>query len=98
MPKSTRITLNIEPRVGKNQRVVLFLNEFQSSGKPKAYSIELRSREEDTNTINIPTDVVELGDYLVRVQVDGAESILGVDKNRDSDTFEQYVEPRVKFE
>lgn len=47
----------------------------------------------DTLTINIAN--VKAGDYLVRVQVDGAESILQVDTNKDSPTYQQIIEPKV---
>ncbi len=41
------------------------------------------------SSITIPVEGIKAGDYLVRVQVDGAESPLG------SDAGGQYVEPQV---
>lgn len=38
---------------------------------------------------------VDPGDYLVRIQVDGAESLLDVDANPASPTFGQYCGPKV---
>jgi hypothetical protein len=80
------VSVPLAPDVGKAQRVVLLLNEFgaPAARTPFAYSIEAPSRNQPASpatvsTIVVPTTGVEPGDYLVRVQVDGAESLLGVD-------------------
>jgi hypothetical protein len=82
------ITLNFTPRVGIHQRVVLLLNEFNAplTRPPFAYRFDAPftpPNPADTSVASIVTRVAEVaaGDYLVRVQVDGAESPLdpGVD-------------------
>jgi Pvc16 N-terminal domain len=104
-PRSARVDLTVDPAVGDTQRVVLFLNELiqtvsppgTDEGQPQAYSFSAPSRiplsppnpPGSSQTISIPISGVEAGDYLVRIQVDGAESPLGTDASG------QYNAPRV---
>jgi hypothetical protein len=94
----TDVTVPLDPPVGKAQRVVLLLNEFQppTTRSPFAYSFEAPSRNQPASpptqaTIMFPTAGVQPAEYLVRVQVDGAESVLGVDGAG------QFASPRVSF-
>ena len=91
-PRSARLDLIVDPAIGDTQRVVLFLNELMPSGSPPgepgAYSFSAPSRfplspplspPGPSPAISIPIRGVQAGDYLVRLQVDGAESPLGTD-------------------
>jgi hypothetical protein len=94
-PRSARMDLTVDPAVGDTQRVVLFLNELIPVGGPpgpdesqaQAYSFIAPSRiplsppipPGPSQNISIPISGVKAGDYLVRIQVDGAESPLGTD-------------------
>ena len=90
------IHLDFTPPVGKTQRVVLLLYEFNapSDRPPHTYSFPAAARTqptdpEQTASLTIcATDVIP-GTYLIRVQVDGAESPLAV--NSDG----QYATPQV---
>ncbi|MEH2306524.1 DUF4255 domain-containing protein [Nostoc sp.] len=73
--RTAEITVKFQPKVGKAQRVVLLLNEV-SVNSPVAYSFLVAPRTEDTDAIVIPVKNVKPGTYIVRVQVDGAESPL----------------------
>ncbi|QLE51323.1 DUF4255 domain-containing protein [Nostoc sp. C057] len=73
--RTAEITVKFQPKVGKAQRVVLLLNEV-SVNSPVAYSFLVAPRTEDTDAITIPVKNVKPGTYIVRVQVDGAESLL----------------------
>ena len=91
-------TVPLDPPVGKAQRVVLLLNEFSApqTRAPLAYSFEAPSRNLPASpatqaTITFPTLGVEAHEYLVRVRVDGAESVLGVDGSG------RLATPRVTF-
>ncbi len=85
----TQVTLQLNPNVGKDQRVVLLLNEL-GSATPKAYSFTAATRASDTDTIAVPIrGVKKPADYLVRVQIDGAESPL------NADVIGRYVSPKV---
>lgn len=111
------LRLQIEPPVGKRQRVVVLLNELllpsppgsNPDGSALAYSFEVPSRNspgapECSGAIVTPIQHVLPRDYLVRVQVDGAESLLNLDTADESlldlDTAEvvvapQYMRPKV---
>ncbi len=93
------ITVNVSPGVGKKQRVVLLLNEFDPPGDRPAHSYSFKAppRDEDASLIVIHISDVAPGDYLVRAQVDGAESPLTADTDTDpsGSTFNQYIEPKV---
>lgn len=77
--ETTKI-VRINPTIGKSQRVVLLLNELAEKS-PAAYTFVLPSRSADTNEIAVPDSGVKAGNYLVRVQVDGAQSPLVVEKD-----------------
>ncbi|KQC15814.1 MAG: hypothetical protein APR56_00685 [Methanosaeta sp. SDB] len=81
---------SVSPAVGQKQRVVILLNEL-SENSPAAYTFVLPSRGADTDEITIPVSSVEAGTYLVRVQVDGAESLLDVEDG-------EYAGPKVVIE
>jgi hypothetical protein len=77
--KFRTITVGIAPPVGAQQRVVLFLNE-PAALNPRAFSAVAEKRENDPDTV-VTFKVPGLAggtDLLVRVQVDGAESLLTV--------------------
>ena len=69
---------SVSPAIGQRQRVVVLLNEL-SENSPAGYTFVLPSRDADTNEIAIPASCVGAGTYLVRVQVDGAESLLDLE-------------------
>ncbi|MBW4501582.1 MAG: DUF4255 domain-containing protein [Scytonema hyalinum WJT4-NPBG1] len=73
--RSAEISVKFNPKVGNIQRVVLLLNQMLNN-EPFAYSWTVAPRTEDTDTITIPVKNVQPGTYLVRVQVDGAQSPL----------------------
>lgn len=81
-PRSGELTVVLEPEVGRDQRVVLFLNEFDAppGERPRAYSFEAPSRADDvaeaTETVAFDFSGVVAASYLVRIQVNGAESPL----------------------
>jgi hypothetical protein len=92
------LTLEISPAVAPLQRVVLLLNQVTpQSEPPQTYAIMAgdEGREDVTNTVAFAVGEVAAGDYLVRVQVDGAMSALTVDSDPNSPTFNQYTGLRV---
>jgi len=101
---STGVKVTFDPKVGKTQRVVLLLNEFNPPPDrlPNAYTFNAPKDNgitdeniTETAIISFPISGVKPGEYLVRVQVDGAESPLTVDTNPASPTFNQYIGPKV---
>lgn len=93
-PRSADITLQVTPALGSGQRVTLLLYE-QASPTPAAYRFVAAPRATPTATLTVPVQGVRAATYLVRVQVDGAESPLSVDTNPASPTFQHYSAPRV---
>jgi Pvc16 N-terminal domain len=72
---SADVTVDLRPDVGKDQRVLLLLNE-QTAADPDAYTLPATPLTADSPTVVFPVRRVRPGTYLVRVQVDGAESRL----------------------
>ena len=71
------VTTRVTPSVGSKQRVVLLLNEAPgnaSSISPAAYAFLAEERSTDSATITFAVRDVKAASYLVRIQVDGAES------------------------
>ena len=101
---SADVTVELDPEVGRDQRVVLFLNEIAApdTRAPFAYSFPAPARTDldapaTSATLVVPITGVEPGRYLVRVQVDGAESPIAVDADDQSPTFGQYTSPDVEI-
>jgi hypothetical protein len=90
---SGTVTVKLNPDVGKSQRVTLLLNEFQPAGSPAAYIFEAESRNADGDTVAFSIRGVQAHTYLVRIQVDGAESGLETDNNEASPTYQMYIAP-----
>lgn len=85
---SGTFTITFDPPVGRSQRVTLLLGESNPpAGTPgRAYSIAAPPEngiatvgQTETAAVTFSLANVDPGDYLVRVQVDGAESALTVD-------------------
>ena len=84
---SADIRVDLDPVVGKDQRVTFLLDEL-TAVDPNAYAFVSASRPADTATITIRAVDVIPGTYLLRVRVDGAESPLDV-------TGTSYSDPQV---
>ena len=99
------VSFIVDPPVGDSQRVILILNEIAPAGNPPppssgaSYSFIAPSRTnvspplsppDSTQIFDIPIKGVKAGTYLVRVQIDGAESPLTADA-----VTGQYVDPKV---
>jgi hypothetical protein len=77
------LTVKLSPKVTQNQQVMLLLNEFDppATRAARAYSFDSAPHNRpadppETDTITFPIAGVATGNYLVRVQVDGADSPL----------------------
>jgi hypothetical protein len=92
---SGTLTIKLNPDVGKTQRVTLLLNEFQPAGSPSVYSFKAQPRTVDGDTVAFSITGIQAHTYLVRVQVDGAESALETDNNQASLTYQMYIAPTV---
>lgn len=80
--------------VGQGQRAILIMNE-RATVQPVAYTFNAKPRNGDSTILTFAVRGVKIGEYLVRIQVDGAESKLQIDTDSNSSTFEQYISPTV---
>ncbi|MDJ0706122.1 MAG: DUF4255 domain-containing protein [Leptolyngbyaceae cyanobacterium MO_188.B28] len=94
--RNANVWVEVNLIVGASQRVVLALNEF-SLASPTAYMFDLPKRTADARQVMFPVQEVEPGEYLVRLLIDGAESQLTIDTDRDSPTYDWYIGPKIRI-
>ncbi len=88
---ATQVTVSVQPPVGQSQRVLLFLNERQppagQAGRGYVFTVPLPAAGAPPTTGSVTATVTGVvpGTYLVRVQVDGAQSALTVGPNGSFD-------------
>jgi hypothetical protein len=83
----TTVNCGVNPPVGRDQRATLLLNQRDAAADslPRAYALRAphgNGAVADASTSSsIPFDIAEVvaGSYLVRLEVDGVASVLGVD-------------------
>ncbi len=88
--RSADLKIKIKPKVSNGQHMVLILNET-SNFEPASYTFIGKSSETDPETMEIHISGVKAAEYLVRVQVDGAQSQLTTGDNN------QYNRPKVQI-
>jgi len=84
--KKGDVTVTFNPKVGKQQRVVLLLNRINVPSGQKSYAYSFNAPKDNgitnsdaaTASIKFAFRKIVAGEYLVRVQVDGAENQLGM--------------------
>jgi hypothetical protein len=72
------LQVTVDLTIGRNQRVVLVLNGV-GGANPAAHSFLAPPRNADSTTVTVAIPNVAAGQYFVRLQVDGAESLLDLD-------------------
>lgn len=87
-------TIRLVPDVGRRQRVVLLMNEYGIDTEPESYRYPAEPRGADTDTMIFVITPGITGEFLFRVQVDGAQSPLEMDENELSPSYHRYVQPR----
>jgi hypothetical protein len=98
-PYSGSVTLHVAPAIGRTQRSALLLNQVDPpSDRPAAaycFNAPTRGpeRPESDEAITFQVNGVRKGVYLVRVQIDGAESPLELVKDQNGQ--ERYAGPTV---
>lgn len=75
--KITNVTLQLTPNIGVGQRAVVVLNNAAVQPQ-QAYVSQPVIAAADSVSVTIPVLNVPAGSYVVRVQVDGAESLLAM--------------------
>ncbi|OZH51631.1 hypothetical protein AFK68_29705 [Hydrocoleum sp. CS-953] len=80
---SAKLTIHVDLIVEPAQRLFLLLNSL-SSENLESLILPGKKRRKASHTIHFSLPKIKNGDYLVRVQIDGAESSLTVENNRYS--------------
>jgi Pvc16 N-terminal domain len=97
-PRSGTIFATLDLEVDPAQHVVVILNKVIPSGTSgKLISSIFRAKERDmpTQMLAFPFEQLQPGEYLIRVQVDGAGSGFIVDTDSASVTFDQFTGPKL---
>lgn len=68
------VTIQVKPDLGSKQRIVLLLNETPGSPTPAMYTFLASSQAANSCTFSL--NAVNKATYFVRLQIDGAESVL----------------------
>lgn len=93
--RSAEITVLVNFTIDKAQQVTLLLTEL-SLAQFAGYSCDqTKHRRGNSHSITFAITDCLPGTYLVRLLVDGAESLFTVDTDPNSATFEQYIGPVV---
>ena len=97
--RKAKLKLDFTPSVAIGQRVALLLNEFNppSTRPPYAYRFDIpvpSTPPPAFASLNLDIRVLP-AHYLLRVQVDGAESVL--DPGPDPENAPQYINPKVNL-
>lgn len=89
---TVRISFETQPTIGQNQRLSLLLNSTTGE-REHEYIFKIPPLETDTDRLITEISPVAAGEYLVRLQVDGVESLLTVDTDKDSPNYQKYIAP-----
>lgn len=101
--RAANIHIKTKPAIGETQQITLLLNEFVAGGAPPlsppssslAYSFQVKAKDclnpLDPLELIIPISGVKVNDYLVRIQVDTAESPVGPGNG-------QYSSPKISIQ
>jgi hypothetical protein len=94
---SAMLSLSVSPLVGMRQRAFLLLDPAPGSAgsTTRGASFPVPPHNEDSETVDMVVSGLAPGRYLVRLQVDGAESPLSVDNDPQSPGFGRYDGPLV---
>jgi len=92
------LQVRFAPAVTVRTPVLVLLNEIarDPGTAARAYALQVDAEPTSADLVALRADV-EPGSYLVRVQINGVTSRLGVDKDPASPNFERYAAPRVSI-
>ncbi len=100
-PRNGEITVDVDVIVTPEQRVLVTLNKQlnrQSKQELVSFIFRAKDRSTETRTLVFPYENLQPGEYLIRVQVDGADSELQIDTRPGSPTLGQFIGPKVDIE
>jgi hypothetical protein len=100
-PRKGDIILKVDNNVTPSQRALITMNQLLTSEtKDNLISFIFRAQDRQTDTcqLTFPFERLQPGEYLIRVQIDGADSELKVDTEAKSPTLGQFTGPKVIIE
>jgi Pvc16 N-terminal domain len=100
-PRNGEIILKVDNIVTPSQRALITMNRLLTSETKDnliSFIFSATDRQTDTNELTFPFERLQPGEYLIRVQIDGADSELLVDTRPNSPTLGQFVGPKVIIE
>jgi hypothetical protein len=94
--KPAGLQVRFAPAVTSRTPVLVLLNEISRDPgrRSRAYALQIDAEPTSPDLVALRAEV-EPGSYLVRVQINGVTSRLGVDTDPASPTFDRYAVPRV---
>jgi hypothetical protein len=80
-PNTRTVTVQIDPALGPRQKVQLLLDEMNppAGQSPLSFTFDARPDQISPNSVGFDTYNTRTGAYLLRVRVDGAETVLRTD-------------------
>ncbi|MEO0755739.1 MAG: DUF4255 domain-containing protein [Cyanobacteria bacterium J06648_16] len=96
-PRTGLFQITTDLPIYPQQRAVVALNEWATES-PRSYLFAAAPIQSIEGSLEFPFDGVKPGDYLIRLQIDGADSLLGVDTDPNSETYNWFNGPRVVIE
>jgi Pvc16 N-terminal domain len=100
-PRNGDIILRVDNNVTPSQRVLITMNQLLTSETKDnliSFIFRAQDRQIDTCQLTFPFERLQPGEYLIRVQIDGADSELKVDTKAKSPTLGQFIGPKVIIE
>lgn len=97
-PRDGEIVLRVDINVTPSQRALISLNRLltpDSKNDLVSFIFRAQDRESDTYSLCFPFQRLQPGEYLIRVQIDGADSELQTETDSKSPTFGQFIGPKV---
>lgn len=94
---SAMVVVEVNITVSPDQPVFLLLNGEAYPGHDGIHILRSTGRSETSTLLGFELDSIRGGEYLVRVQISGAESPLEVDTTEGSPTHEQYIGPSLNL-
>ncbi len=89
---TVRVSIATQPTIGKNQRLNLLLNSTTGE-REREYVFKIPPLEADSDRLITEISPIASGEYLARLQVDGVESLLTVDRDKNSPNYQKYIAP-----
>jgi hypothetical protein len=95
-----RVEVEVQAEVRPEQAALLLLKRLPEERRGQAiadHSFTAAPRAEATKTLLFPLAEIAPGAFLVRLQVEGAQSRLELDTDAKSATYGQYLGPRLEI-